>query len=173
MRPLVVEAGLAALLPPRAHPVVVVPRRRRRRRWRAIDADAALRAVESVGAHAVAAARRPAADPGAACLGAVARLHGIPLVRLPDDPERAAWALVVALEGAAGDERPLRRLEALASAAAGAGASFADRLGPPLRPGVLARWAGRAWRPCAACLGGGLPGAPCGRCGAPLAEEGR
>jgi hypothetical protein len=96
---------------------------------------------------------------------------GREVVRLPASARAAAWVVGVAMAGDEGSPAPLRALQALAGAA--------DRLGtasgedpeprmPAIRPAVLLRWARSGWCPCDRCSGGGLPGARCGRCGAPV-----
>lgn len=138
--------------------LMVVPRARRRGRWRPLDADRVVDTLSAAGRDAVVMSRRAGADPGAAALGALARIMGTDVVRLPDVETEAAWAVAVAAHpDFGGCDR--RRLEVLAGAAA------SGRARPSLRPGVLARWASRSWRPCARCAGGGLMGCPCGRCG--------
>jgi hypothetical protein len=154
--------------------LVVVPRTRRRRGWADLDPDAVVDALDRAGPGAVVLARTPLADAGARALPALARIMGREVVRLPAEGEAAAWVVAVAGTLSAAGADPSRRLQVLVGAAAapalprrpvGAGPA---RM-PALRHGVLARWAGCAWRPCARCAGGGLPGAVCGRCGAGLA----
>jgi len=171
MRALVVEAGLAVVVAGPGRSVVTVPRRRRRGGWCAVEGDAVVAAIDSAGADAVVLARAPGDDPGATCLPALARLLGVPAVRLPADTLLAGWVLAVAAHPQFGDADLVRRLEVLVGAATAVGLprrSVGDgpRV-PALRPRVLARWAGCVWRPCARCAGGGLMGAACGRCGAP------
>ena len=147
-------AGLADGAP--ALTVVASGATGRGRRTGPPPADAAVAAVAAAGPGAIALA--PAGSP----LGPVARLMGADVVALPRDAHAAAWVVGVALCAGALDEvGVLRRLEGLASAAGAGGASLART-----RPAVLLRWAGWAWRRCAACAGGGVPGGPCGRCGA-------
>lgn len=149
MRAIVTEAGLVPAEGSRpGRPLVAA----------AAGPDAALAALEAAGAEAVVMAR----SGGGAALPAVARLRGHAVVALPDDDQRAAWAVAVALLTPE-DADLVRRLEGLASAAAGGQP-------PALRPAAALRLAGLAWRPCDRCAGGGLPGRPCGRCGAPVAE---
>lgn len=175
MSALVVERSVAAWALPGSRPMQVVPRRRRRGRWLDLDADAVIEAIDAAGHDPIVLARPAADDPGASCLPALGVLLGAAHVRLPGDPARAGWVVSVATQPSFGDGSSLRRLEALVGAAAG-GASLPGRGTdevrgvPAVRPGVLARWAGCAWRPCARCGGGGLPGAACARCGAPRGE---
>lgn len=170
---LVVEAGLLSRLTDAPSPALVaVARARGRRGWRPIDGDDVVAALRSAGAGAVVATRSAEADPGAALLRRLAAAAGHEVVTLPDDADAAAWAVAVA---AAGRDGPVaRRLQALAGLAIAPSRAIPRRdrgtagLLPALRPAVLARWAECAWRPCPRCGGGGLPGAPCGRCAAPL-----
>ena len=138
--------------------LVVVPRARRRGRWMPLDADRVVATLSALRRDAIVMTRTAAADPGAVSLGALARIMGVDVVRLPDAEAEAAWAVAVAAHPDFGG-RDRRRLEVLVGAAASGHAR------PSLRPGVLARWASRSWRPCARCAGGGLLGCPCGRCG--------
>ena len=156
-----VDERIARLAGDGARMVVAIGRPRRRRREAAIHADAVVAAIEAAGPDAVVLARPPDADPGGASVRPVAVLLGVPCVRLPPAAEAAAWVVAVAANAQFGDTALVRRLEALAGAAAD------GRTPPALRPGVLARWAGCAWRPCSRCGGGGVAGGPCGRCGAP------
>ncbi len=144
-----------------ARRVVGIARERRRRRGGGgITADAVAAAIEAAGAEPVVLARPAEADPDAAAVRPVAVLLGVPCVRLPSALDAAAWLVAVAAHAEFGDTALVRRLEALAGAAAEGGTP------PVLRPGVLARWAGCVWRPCPRCGGGGVDGGPCGRCGA-------
>lgn len=156
MRPLVTDGAVArdAGLPDGAPSLtVVLDGGRRGAPW---PADAAVAAIDAAGPGAIALA--PAGSP----LRPVARLMGADVVALPADARAAAWVLGVALRAGGDDDGgTLRRLEGLASAAASGGASLART-----RPAVLLRWAGWAWRRCGRCSGGGVPGGPCGRCGA-------
>ena len=148
------DAGLAEGAP--SLTVVAAAAERGGRRAATPPADAAVAAVDAAGPGAIALA--PAGSP----LGPVARLMGADVVALPRDHRAAAWVVGVALRAGDGDaDGLLRRLEGLASAAGAGGASLART-----RPAVLLRWAGWAWRRCGACAGGGVPGGPCGRCGA-------
>ena len=174
MRPVVAEASLVALTAYAAdgpRPVAVVSRARRLGRWRPLEPDAVVEAIDAAGGRSVVLARPHSADPGGTCLAPVARLLGVPVVRLPAEPGPAAWVLAVSATAHLGDEALVRNLEALAGAIGCAGLprrSTGDGAAvPALRPGVLARWAGCVWRPCERCGGGGPPGGACGRCGAP------
>lgn len=171
MSALVIEASVAASAAPRGRPAVVVPRRRCRGRWQPVEADAVVAAIERGGAGAIVLARPPYVDPGAAALVAVARLLGVPAVRLPVDRVATGWVVAMASHPDFAGDPLVPRLEVLVGVAAGAAAlprRPVDRGSamPALRPRVLARWAGCAWVPCARCGGGGLAGADCGRCGA-------
>jgi hypothetical protein len=170
-----VEEGIAAAAGGAGRALTVVPRapRRRGRGRAALEPDAVVDALDRAGRGTIVLARSPAADPGAAVLPALAAVMGREVVRLPDDADAAAWVVALAGALAPGDGDLPRRLQVLVGAAAspvlprrpvGAGAV---RM-PAVRAGVLARWAGCVWRPCARCAGGGLPGAACGRCGAGL-----
>jgi hypothetical protein len=159
MRPLLVESRIAALAGAAPAGTTIVPvaaARRRRPLWEAM-ADA----VVDAGPGALALVRPGECSPEAAALAALAAATGLPVVRLPADERNAARVVAVAAREGTGDADLVRRLEALAGAA--------DRGLPALRPAVLARWAGIAWRRCARCAGGGLPGCACGRCGARIA----
>jgi len=167
MSVLVVEERLAASLAGDARQRLAVVRRGRRRGrggWAPLEADAVVELLDASDPGALVLARPAEADPGAAPLAAVARLMGREAIRLPPALERACWVVGVAVAWAP-EEGPMlvRPLQALAGAAE---AGTAEARPPVLRPDVLARWAARAWRPCARCRGGGAAGAPCGRCGA-------
>jgi hypothetical protein len=160
MRPLVTDHAVARDAGPAGEAaeltVVPPPVASRGRRPGPPPADAAVAAVAAAGPGAIALAS--AGSP----LAPVARLMGADVVALPCDARAAAWVVGVAVRAGTGDDDGLlRRLEGLASAAGAGGASLARS-----RPAVLLRWAGWAWRRCAACQGGGVPGGPCGRCGA-------
>jgi hypothetical protein len=179
--PLVVEGALAAAAGPPPPAALVVPRERAGLRrvgppvWRALDPERALAVLLAAPADALVMARPPAADPGSACLPALARLIDIDVIALPAAAGDAAWAVALAwrwrAEGQPGLTRLLEVLAGIGAASAvprrpwGAAATPV----PALRPAALARWAARCWRPCGWCRsGGGLPGRPCGRCGAPM-----
>jgi hypothetical protein len=168
MRPLVTDGPVArdAGLADGAPSLTVVPAGagpgRRGRRHAPAPADAAVAALDAAGPGAIALA------PAGSALGPVARLMGADVVALPGDPGAAAWVVRVALRAGDDDDGLLRRLEGLASAAGAGGASLART-----RPAVLLRWAGWAWRRCGCCAGGGVPGGPCGRCGARVDGGGR
>ena len=173
MRSLVAEEGLARAVAARTagRGLAVVPRppSRRGHGVTALRADDVIEAIEAAGPGAVVLARGPGSDPAAAALPALGRMMSADVVLLPSDPTAAAWTLGVALRHDVDDVLLMRRLEGLASAAASLWSPTGAA--PALRAAVLVRWAGRAWRPCGACPGGGLPGGPCGRCGASLASE--
>ena len=111
---------------------------------------------------------RPAADPGAAALPALAADDGADVVRLPADADAAAWVLGVALA-------PRRRRRAADAAARGprqrGGVAVAARRRAGHRPCAPPCWPGGpgcAWRPCARCAGGGLRrGRPAGAAASP------
>ncbi|MCU0308562.1 MAG: hypothetical protein MUE51_12495 [Thermoleophilia bacterium] len=169
----------AAGLDPRGG-VEVVPRPRARRRpgrrvrWRPLDPDAVLAALDADPGGLVL-ARSPAADPGAACLVGLARLLGHEVVLLPPGEAAAGWVAALGAEWAAGraPAEVVRRAQA-AAGVPGAPCAVARRewgeegvLVPALRPEALGRWCALAWRRCGWCArGGSLAGAPCGRCGA-------
>jgi hypothetical protein len=180
MTVLVVEESVVPAMPAegldRLH---VIPRGRRRDgSWPPVAADAVAAALEATGSGAVVLVRPPAADPGSAALWGLAELMEREVVRLPSSARTAAWVVAVALAGHEGSSPPLRALQALAGAAGvagrlGMGCHGDDELRmPALRPAVLVRWARCGWRPCGRCRGGGLPGAHCGRCGAPVHGDG-
>jgi hypothetical protein len=130
--------------------------------------------------------RRPGVAPGDVVLAragdrtaedrpllALARSAGAEAVVLPAEEGLARWVVAVAGRWA-GEPHPARRLRALVSALE-AGSLPRRPWGPggtavpavPIR--VLARWLSMHWRPCDACRdGGGVRGAACGTCGAPL-----
>lgn len=153
----------------------VVPRDRRRDgSWPPVAGDAIVATLEAAGSGVVVLARPPAADPGAAALPALAEVMEREVVRLPRSADAAAWVVGVAMAADEGSPPPLRALQALAGAADRLETAPGDgalRL-PAIRPSVLVRWARRGWRPCGRCRGGGLPGARCGRCDAPVGGEG-
>ena len=142
--------------------LVIVPRPRRRGHWQPLDADVVVTILSAAGREAIVMARAAAADPDAASLPALGRVMGTPVIRLPDSESAAEWAIAVASHPDFDGHDRHHRLEVLVGAAA------SGRPAPALRPGVLARWATRSWRPCGRCAGGGLMGCPCGRCGVPV-----
>lgn len=182
MTAIVAEEGLTAVVPGRRlEGVIVVARPPRRRGGGRADLapEAVIEALERAGPDAVVLARPAGADHGARALPALAAIMRREVIRLPEDDDAAAWVVAMAGALAPVGPEPARCLQVLAGAAAAAASSLPRRpVGagaarmPALRPGVLARWAGCAWRPCARCGGGGLPGASCGRCGAGLAAVG-
>lgn len=145
-------------------PVHRVGRVRSRGRWRDITADAVLDALEAAGPLALVLARTGAADAGAVAVPSLARTTGREVVRLPGDRVGAAWTVAIGARVSNDDRAGLvRALQVLAGIGGGASPHLRDGL---LNPVMLVRWARRAWRPCARCPGGGLPGCCCGRCGA-------
>jgi hypothetical protein len=170
--PIVAEASLIARLADRDLPGLrVIERARRRGRWVDLDAEATADAVCDAGAASLVAARPAAADPGAAAIWALAHATGREVLRLPHAEGAAAWVVGCASRlwpGAGERAVALRALQVLSGAAA------VGRCGPgaPRTAGsrALTRWAHRMWRPCERCSGGGLPGAPCGRCGMSITE---
>jgi hypothetical protein len=173
--PIVAEESVVPAVPAeRRGRIHVVPRDRRRDgSWPPVAAEAVVAALESAGPEAIVLVRPPAADPGAAPLAALAELMEREVVRLPSEAEAAAWVVGIAVADHEEPVPPLRALQALAGAAGiagrlGAVAGEGDLRLPGLRPAVLARWARCGWRACGRCRGGGLPGARCGRCGAPV-----
>jgi hypothetical protein len=170
-RGVVVEASLVARLADRDLPGLrAVDRGRRRGRWAELDADSAAEAVSLAGPGALILARPPAADPGAAAVWVIARAMGREILRLPHAEGPAAWVVGWASRlwpGAPDRAAALQTLHVLSGAAA------AGRCGPGAvgnaGPRALTRLARRMWRPCCRCAGGGMPGAACGSCGAPVA----
>ena len=163
---IVVEESLATLLGA-APPVHRVGRMRSRGRWRDITADAVLDALDAAGPRALVLARPGVADAGAIAVPSIARTTGREVVRLPGGLTGAAWTVAIGARVAHDDRAALIRvLQVLAGIGGAASTHMRDGL---LNPAVLVRWAQRAWHPCVRCAGGGLPGCPCGRCGAPLA----
>jgi hypothetical protein len=180
---LVVEEGLLRRLGHAGAAVDVVRRTRargRRGRWLPLDCEETLAVVLGAGPGALVLARPPAADPGAACLARLAAAAGVPVLRLPEHPDAAAWTVGVAARWA--EQGPASRLARLIAVLVAATARGAARAGlplrpwgaegvlvPALRPATLARWAAGAWRACAWCReGGGLAGAACACCGLAL-----
>jgi hypothetical protein len=171
-RSVIAEQSLIARLADRDLPGLhIVERGRRRGRWADLDPDAAAEAVAGAGAGALVLARPPAADPGAESVWVLARSMGRDVLRLPHAEAPAAWVVGCASRiwpTSVDRETALRALQVLV------GAAVAGRCGPgmdgPAGPRALTRCAARAWRRCARCPGGGLPGAPCGRCGASVPE---
>lgn len=174
---LVLDGALAADAGLEGSPAVIaVPRGpgggRRRGGPGPLDAASVLDALEAA-PQALVLARPAAADPGAAALGSLARMLGRDVVILPGDGRRAAWVSALATAWAGGS--PVADLARRVQAAAGAagwecGVRTTDWRGtglavPALRPEAIGRWLARAWRRCAWCAGGGLPGRGCGRCG--------
>jgi len=175
MRRIVAEESVTRLIAaPAPERLVTVPRPRGRGRrgWAPLHADGVIDALDLAGPGAVVLARGCAADPGAALLPSLGRTMGHDVVRLPDDSAAAAWALGVALHPDFPCDPAISRLEALVGVASSGGPLPRRAIGaggpsvPALRPEVLSRWAGCAWRACARCSGGGPVGGSCGRCGA-------
>jgi hypothetical protein len=174
----VVERSIASALDPGDPAVLVLPRRRSpgaRRRWRALDADEVVAALETIELGGLGLCRPPHADPGAASLVRVLDALGIPRVVLPADRERATWAVGTVGRLVSDGVLAVRRLaEAVASLAATDGAVPSRSWGstalvvPAIRPPTLGRWALGAWSGCPRCARGGVVGGPCGGCGAPL-----
>jgi hypothetical protein len=177
---LAAEEGIASLLTHRPPGMRVVPRERTspwrgRRRWAALRADDVLRVLDELPQPGVVLARPASADPGAACLAAIAGLLGHHVVVLPDAADESAWVAGVAAELDAGDDESFVRAVQVLCCGPAIAASFPRRRWgptgipvPALRPATLARWACCSWRPCCSCDGGGLPGLPCRCCGAPV-----
>lgn len=101
-------------------------------------------------------------------LAAATRAMGAPMAQLPPAADVAGWVLA-----AAGcwrrDDVPgaVRRVEAVVSVTVGAATSRCG-LAAPTAASLACRWAHRAWRPCRWCAGGGVRGARCARCRAPI-----
>jgi hypothetical protein len=178
----VVEQSIAALLGP-PHPVLRVAARRRGSRWgwhssswRALDPAAALDAIIDAPAPALVLARTGSADRGGSCLRSMARVLDIDVIDLPDAIEDAAWSVGIAMRLADADSQHFARALDVICCGPTAFRGLPTRpwgLGgspvPALRPETLARWSTCAWRHCTWCRGGGFPGAPCRRCGTPIA----
>jgi hypothetical protein len=178
----IVDAGLGALSGGGSVRLRTIPRRRapwwrRGARWAPLDPADVIDALLEQAAPAVVLVRPFEADPGAACLGPLARLLGHRVVQLPRDPDEAAWSATVAgnLQGVS-DEAFHRFLDVVSCGpAVGAPAprrSWGDAglAVPALRPETLARWAACAWRRCGWCRHGGPPGGRCATCGSPIAD---
>jgi hypothetical protein len=171
---LVAEEGLARLVAaPTGDRLFVVPRARRRRArgWAKLDADRVVESLVGAGPGAVILARGHDGDPEASALPALGRMMGRDVVRLSDDPVIAAWAIAVAVHRDFQGEGLVRRLEVIVGLTCRTGPLPGRRVEsgavsvPVLRPGVLSKWATRAWRSCRRCPGGGPEGGRCGRCG--------
>lgn len=162
---IVAEESLVALLVADL-PLHRVGRARGRGRWHDITADSVLDALEAAGPHALVLARPGAADAGAVAVPSLARTMGREVVRLPDERAAAAWTVGVGAQAPDADRAGLTR--ALQVLAGFGGRALGHTEGGSLRPALVVRWARRAWRPCPRCVGGGMPGCPCGRCGAHL-----
>ncbi|MCB0882960.1 MAG: hypothetical protein KDC33_12195 [Thermoleophilia bacterium] len=109
------------------------------------------------------------ADPGPGDHVAVAsRAMGSPVAFLPSVAGVAGW-IVAAAGRWRRDDLPaaVHRVEAVISVAVGAGATDCV-LAAPDAASLVCRWAHRAWRPCRWCAGGGVRGARCARCRAPI-----
>lgn len=185
---IVVDAALADRLSSAGREaLLVVPRGRapgrpwRRSSWRAVDADVAFAILREAPPTALVLARRRDVDPGAAVLRPLARLVGLTVLVLPEPVDAAIWAASLACVWASSGQD---RLEEAVSVAAGltrpagplprAPWGAAGLLLPALRPRVIGRWATLAWRACDACRdGGGLSGASCAACGAPVPGRSR
>jgi hypothetical protein len=185
MSAVVMEQALAASLADTRDTVRVVPRRLASRRpwrpraaWVSVSQDVAVATLAEAPAEALVLVRSPEADPGAACVAAVARLLGRKTVLLPEPVDAALWVAGLAAEWCDAGLSELARAVAVAcGVGAGHGAlrRCAWREGgvavPDLHPRVLGRWASRAWAPCSWCRsGGGLPGAPCATCAEPVPQ---
>lgn len=162
--------------------LIVVPRRpapfwrRRSGRWSALDPDCVATLLADSPASAAILARSGMADPGAVCLPQLGRLFGHEVLWLPDGLDEAAWSVGITCGlGDLGADR-IARIVDVVCCGPGIAPSFPRRewgggiAVPALRPATLARWAECAWRACRWCVGGGLPGRACVRCG--VAVEG-
>ncbi len=110
-------------------------------------------------------------DPAALGVLLKARAAGLPVVHLPGAPAAARW--IVTAAGAwdrAGVAAAAARTEAVASLAQAVSAEQCVASCGDGADSLAARWALRAWRPCAWCAGGGVRRARCARCGAPVGE---
>ena len=178
----IVDAGLGATSGAAPGRLRTIPRRRtpwwrRGSRWAPLDPADVIDALVQEPDPAVVLVRPSAADPGAACLGQLARLLGHRVVQLPHDPDEAAWSAGVAgsLPGLSG-EAFHRFLDVVSCGPVVAAPAPRRPWGaggipvPALRPETLARWAACAWRRCGWCRHGGLPGARCATCGSPISE---
>lgn len=146
------------------------------RDWRPVVADDALSALTRGPTEVIALTRAAEADPGAACVAAVARLVGRPVLVLPEPLDAALWVAALAAEWTDAQLPDIGRALAVACGAASghgdllrSGFGEGDLRVPHLHPRVLGRWASRAFVACACCRsGGGLAGAACAGCGAPI-----
>ncbi len=154
--------------------VRLVPRGRRRRPgsgWLPISPSAALDALLAEGPRPWVLARPPWSDPGAIALWSAARALDLDPVVLPADADAARWVVALAARwrdaGITAVECHLQPvLQMVGRNAPGNDVQAWDHLSTR-RPTVIARWAARAWAPCARCVdAGGLRGGGCSACGA-------
>lgn len=130
---------------------------------------------EPGGADELVLLRRPEVAGDTPSVLAAARALGARCVTLPDDTELAAWVVATAVRWVADDEDRIdRALLALVSMLPPASGMPTRRWGgsgvrvPALPSRILARFARLAFIRCPHCLGGGVEGGVCGRCGVPL-----
>jgi hypothetical protein len=153
----------------------VVPARpwRRHPGWADVTADAVVSALAG-GADTIVVARAPEADHGAACVAAVGRLMGHPVITLPEPIDAATWVAALAACWSADGLSRIDRAIAVACGVAGGHGSRPAGMGldservPRVHPRVLGRWAVRAYVSCPRCRCGGLGGSECVGCGEPL-----
>lgn len=169
MRTIVAEESIASrVATPDPERLAVVARSQRGRRWASLDADSVVESLVGAGPSAVVMARRSHADPEAAVLATLALVMGHQVVRLPADVDAAAWVLGIAIHPDFPHDASVRRLDALSTLTTMHTGLPRRMIGcrgtvvPSLRPAVLSRLTGCAWRPCERCGGGPLAGAACG-----------
>jgi hypothetical protein len=154
--------------------VRLVPRGRRRRPgsgWLPISPSAALDALLVDGPRSLVLARPPWSDPGAIALWSAARALDLDPVVLPADADAARWVVALAARwceaGITAVERHLRPVVQMVGRTDPGDDARALDLLSTRRPTVIARWAARAWAPCARCVdSGGVLGSGCSQCGA-------
>jgi hypothetical protein len=139
--------------------------------WLPIAPSAALDVLLADGPRPLVLARPPWSDPGAIALWSAARALELDPVALPSDADAARWVVALAARWCdAGVSAVGRRLQPVLQIVGRTDpvddAAAWDHLSTR-RPTVIARWAARAWAPCARCVDAGGPrGGGCSACGA-------
>ena len=140
------------------------------RHWRPVDPDRAIAELADIAGDAYVLVRADDADPGGSVLGRVAAALGRPVLHLPDKREDAVRLAATAAEFAAtagGGIDVHRAIEVICGSHCG---ESRHGIVPAraVRPGVLSRWAARAWTACRWCTYGAALGALCPACGTPI-----
>lgn len=154
--------------------VIAVTRRSilagRWRRWRPLDPDRIIGELASCGGDVLVLVPPCDADAGADVLARVARALAFPVLRLPGEHRAAVAVAATAVEVAqcGGDAVAVRRAVEVICGCATATADPMNGERRRIRPGVLVRWAARAWTACTWCAAGATAGAACPRCGRPI-----